>query len=104
MVRPIPEYNPYNAWATKTTVKGAKGGLLADKTLVLKASLAHGFTHEVRAHAGVQDNICLAGVPCEFGTKVFSDWVPNTDATVVKRCLEAGAIVSSLHSGRLSAY
>ena len=41
-----------------------------------------------------QDNICLAGVPCDFGTKVFSDWVPTTDATVVTRILEAGGKVS----------
>lgn len=41
----------------------------------------------------IQDNVCLAGVPCEFGTKVFSDWIPTTDATVVTRILEAGGTV-----------
>lgn len=40
-----------------------------------------------------QDNVCLAGVPCEFGTKVFSEWVPTTDATVVTRILEGGGTV-----------
>ena len=43
-----------------------------------------------------QDNVCLAGVPCEFGTNVFSDWVPALDATVVTRILEAGGTVSFL--------
>ncbi|KAI0091153.1 amidase signature enzyme [Irpex rosettiformis] len=76
VVHPPPEHNPYNAWATKATVIGAKEGILSGKTLVLK------------------DNICLAGVPCEFGTKVFSDWVPNTDATVVKRILDAGVTIT----------
>ncbi|KAI0342635.1 amidase signature enzyme [Trametopsis cervina] len=73
--RPAPEDNPYNAWATKATVRGLSGGILFGKTLVLK------------------DNICLAGVPCEFGTQVFSDWVPTTDATVVKRALDAGITI-----------
>ncbi|KAI0696921.1 amidase signature domain-containing protein [Cytidiella melzeri] len=76
VVRPLPEDNSYNAWATKATVPGADEGVLLGKTVVLK------------------DNICLAGVPCEFGTKVFSDWIPNTDATVVKRVLEAGATIT----------
>lgn len=40
-----------------------------------------------------QDNICLAGVPCHFGTDVFTDWVPKTDATVVTRVLSAGGKV-----------
>lgn len=35
----------------------------------------------------------MKGVPCLLGTDVFTDWVPNTDATVAKRVLEAGGIV-----------
>lgn len=81
--RPASDDNPYNAWATCATVQdvnadAASPRLLAGKKVVLK------------------DNICLAGVPCEFGTKVFEDWVPKTDATVVTRVLEAGAVVSVL--------
>ena len=34
--RPPPKANPYNAWATKATVKGADEGILSEKTLVLK--------------------------------------------------------------------
>lgn len=75
--RPSVGENPYNAWATKVTVENtnseeASTGLLAGKKIILK------------------DNICLAGVPCDFGTKVFENWVPKTDATVVTRVLEAG--------------
>ncbi|KAI0950823.1 hypothetical protein AcW1_008022 [Taiwanofungus camphoratus] len=72
--------NPFNAWATKVTVqnadrKEAAAGILAGKRVVLK------------------DNVCLAGVPCHFGTDVFSDWVPRTDASVVTRVLEAGGTI-----------
>lgn len=80
MSRPSPDENPYNAWATKVTVENvnpeeARKGALSGKKVILK------------------DNICLAGVPCDFGTKVFENWVPKTDATVVARVLEAGGQV-----------
>ncbi|KAH9928393.1 amidase signature domain-containing protein [Fomitopsis serialis] len=72
--------NPYNAWATKVVVEDvnkeeAEAGILTGKRVVLK------------------DNVCLAGVPCHFGTDVFTDWVPQTDATVVTRVLEAGGTI-----------
>ncbi|OCH84923.1 amidase signature enzyme [Obba rivulosa] len=72
--------NPYNAWATKVTVKDvqpdeAELKILAGKKVVIK------------------DNVCLAGVSCYLGTDVFSDWVPKTDATVVTRILEAGGTI-----------
>lgn len=78
--RPAPEENPFNAWATQALVENINEeerslGLLAGKKIILK------------------DNICLAGVPCEFGTKVFENWVPQTDATVVTRTLEAGGTI-----------
>ena len=80
--RPSTDENPYNAWATRVTVEDtnlaeASTGPLTGKKIVLK------------------DNICLAGVPCDFGTKVFENWVPKTDATVVTRVLEAGGQVSN---------
>ncbi|CCM01509.1 uncharacterized protein FIBRA_03565 [Fibroporia radiculosa] len=72
--------NHFNAWATKATVQNVDKdelatGILTGKRVVLK------------------DNVCLAGVPCNFGTAVFSDWVPRTDATVVTRILEAGGTI-----------
>lgn len=37
IVRPTPQDNPYNAWATKANVKGLQSnGILAGKTVVLK--------------------------------------------------------------------
>ncbi|KAF8578611.1 amidase signature enzyme [Ramaria rubella] len=78
--KPSKEENTFGAWAWKATVKNtdeneAKKGLLSGKTVCLK------------------DNVCLAGVPCLFGTDVFSGWVPNTDATLVTRILEAGGTI-----------
>ncbi|KAH9944832.1 amidase signature domain-containing protein [Amylocystis lapponica] len=75
------EQNPYNAWAAKATVQNvdtdeAAAGILAGQRVVLK------------------DNVCLAGVPCYFGTDVFSDYIPTTDATVATRILEAGGIIT----------
>ncbi|KAF8531459.1 amidase signature domain-containing protein [Gautieria morchelliformis] len=78
---PSKDDNPFGAWAWKATVKNiddreVKEGLLAGRTVCLK------------------DNVCLAGVPCLFGTNVFSDWVPNTDATIVTRILKAGGVIT----------
>jgi len=72
--------NPYNAWYVKTTVKGAPHGKLAGKTVVLK------------------DNICLAGVPMMNGASTLKGYVPDIDATVVTRILDAGGtIVGKAH-------
>ncbi|KAJ4373636.1 hypothetical protein N0V86_007779 [Didymella sp. IMI 355093] len=63
-----------NAWAHKFLIRGnAKGGVLSGKTLCLK------------------DNIAIAGVPQFFGTDAIPAWIPEADATVVKRAYEAGA-------------
>lgn len=78
--RPEPEENPYNAWYVKTRVKGAPGGKLAGKTVVLK------------------DNVMLAGVPMMNGSATLEGYVPDVDATVVTRLLDAGAeIVGKAH-------
>lgn len=63
-----------HAWAHKFLIRGnPKGGLLSGKSLCLK------------------DNIAVAGVPQFFGTDAIPAWVPEADATVVKRAYEAGA-------------
>ncbi|RDW87091.1 uncharacterized protein DSM5745_03733 [Aspergillus mulundensis] len=71
--------NPLNAWAWKCEIEDqsppATPGLLAGRTLVLK------------------DNIAVKGVPMLMGTDMVSGYTPDTDATVVTRALEAGAIV-----------
>ncbi|MBI06044.1 MAG: Asp-tRNA(Asn)/Glu-tRNA(Gln) amidotransferase GatCAB subunit A [Rhodospirillaceae bacterium] len=73
--RPTAEENPYNAWYWKSEVKGKARGPLAGKTVVLK------------------DNICLAGVPMMNGASVLEGYVPDIDATVVTRILDAGGTI-----------
>lgn len=72
---PEGEENRYNAWYVKTQIKGAPTGKLAGKTIVLK------------------DQICLAGVPMMNGGAALEGYVPELDATVVTRVLDAGATV-----------
>jgi amidase len=73
--RPSPEENPYGAWYVKTTVGGAPGGKLEGKAIALK------------------DNICLAGVPMMNGASTMEGYVPEVDATVVQRILDAGGTI-----------
>ena len=73
--RPPAEENPYNAWYVKTDIKGAPRGPLAGRTIALK------------------DNICLAGVPMMNGASTLKGYVPDVDATVVTRLLDAGAVI-----------
>ncbi|MBV8961530.1 MAG: amidase [Hyphomicrobiales bacterium] len=73
--RPEGEENKHNAWYVKTTVKGASSGKLSGKTIALK------------------DNICLAGVPMMNGASTLEGYVPDTDATIVTRILDAGGTI-----------
>lgn len=78
--RPQPSENPLNAWYVKAEVRGAPRGPLAGKKVVLK------------------DNICLAGVPMMNGASTLEGYVPDVDATVVTRILDAGGtIVGKAH-------
>ncbi|MET3434910.1 amidase [Herbaspirillum seropedicae] len=73
--RPAAKDNPLNAWACKSTVKGAAEGKLAGRTVVLK------------------DNVALAGVPMMNGSSTLEGFVPSYDATIVTRLLDAGATI-----------
>lgn len=73
--RPSASENPLGAWAVKTEVKGAPYGPLTGKTIVLK------------------DNICLAGVPMMNGSSTLEGYVPDVDATLVSRILDAGGTI-----------
>jgi amidase len=78
--RPSAAENPLNAWAVKSEVRGAPYGPLAGKRVVLK------------------DNVCLAGVPMMNGASTLEGYVPDVDATVVTRILDAGGtIVGKAH-------
>lgn len=72
---PKPEENPLNGWAWKTDIAGAEKGALKGKTVALK------------------DNVCLAGVPMRNGSNILEGYVPNLDATIVTRMLDAGATI-----------
>ena len=74
--RPGAQENKYGAWYMKTTIKGAASGKLAGKTVAIK------------------DNVCVAGVPMMNGASTLEGYVPNVDATVVTRLLDAGATIS----------
>jgi amidase len=73
--RPPPEENRYNAWYFKTEIEGAATGPLKGKNIALK------------------DNICLAGVPMMNGASTLEGYVPDVDATVATRILDAGGTI-----------
>jgi amidase len=74
--RPAPEENRHSAWYIKTEVAGASAGKLKGKKIALK------------------DNICLAGVPLMNGASTMEGYVPDVDATVVTRILDAGGTIA----------
>ncbi len=73
--RPDAEENPHGAWYVKTTIEGAGSGKLKGKTVALK------------------DNICLAGVPMMNGASTMEGYMPDVDATVATRILDAGGTI-----------
>ncbi len=78
--KPKASENPLNAWYVKTDIKGAPYGPLQGKRIVLK------------------DNVCLAGVPMMNGASTLEGYVPDIDATLVTRILDAGGtIVGKAH-------
>ncbi len=74
--RPDPQENPLNAWYVKTDIQGAASGPLRGRRVVLK------------------DNISLAGVPMMNGASTLEGYVPDVDATVVRRVLDAGGVIA----------
>ncbi|MTH63946.1 amidase [Paracoccus shanxieyensis] len=72
---PAPEDNPFNAWFVKSRVEGRAGGPLSGLRVALK------------------DNIMLAGVPMMNGASSLRGYVPDVDATLVTRLLDAGAVI-----------
>lgn len=67
--------DPLHVWYRKTQIKGAAGGPLANRTVAVK------------------DNVCVAGVPMMNGSSTLYGYVPEIDATVVQRVLDAGAVI-----------
>jgi amidase len=73
--RPDRDEDPLNAWTWKCKIEGASEGLLAGKTVSYK------------------DHIAVAGVPMSFGSFGLEGFIPDFDATVVTRVLEAGGTI-----------
>jgi len=71
--RPEGDENKYGAWIVKTLIRGAPNGPLKGKKVAIK------------------DTVCIAGVPLANGTSVLDGYVPEIDATIVTRLLDAGA-------------
>ena len=61
------------AW--RCDIKGASSGKLLGKTIAIK------------------DNTCVAGIPLMNGSRLLEGFVPDVDATVVSRILDAGGCI-----------
>ncbi|HKV55557.1 MAG TPA: amidase [Candidatus Binataceae bacterium] len=73
--RPEPKDDPLNAILRRCSVKGARSGKLAGKRI------------------GIKDCFAVAGVPMTCGSMVMEGYVPEIDATIVTRILDAGGEV-----------
>jgi amidase len=72
---PQPDEDKYSAWYVLCRIEGAASGKLKGKTVAIK------------------DNIGVAGVPLMNGSSTLQGFVPDADATVVTRTLEAGGTI-----------
>jgi amidase len=73
--RPPPEDNPHNGWYVRCRIDGAQSGPLKGYDVAVK------------------DAICVAGMPMMNGSRVLEGYIPDVDATVVTRILDAGGTV-----------
>jgi amidase len=73
---PSPQQNPYGAWSRITDVRDNSDGPLKGMRVALK------------------DSIFLAGVPMSAGNGLIDGFIPDFDATVVQRLLDAGARIA----------
>ena len=74
--RPGADENLLNAWYYKTEIQGAGSGPLAGRRIAVK------------------DTVCVAGVPMMCGSSIMEGYIPEVDATIVTRMLDAGAIIA----------
>jgi amidase len=74
--RPLPEHNPLGAWYVKTNIPPTREGKLSGRSVAVK------------------DTVLLAGVPLMGGSNILEGYVPDQDAEIVTRMLEAGASIT----------
>ena len=70
------EEDPLNVFIRKCRVVGADSGPLHGRTI------------------GLKDHISVAGVPLTFGSHFMDGYIPDFDATIVTRVLDAGATIT----------
>ena len=73
--RPDRAENPHGGWYVKARIEGAAEGPLKGRTVAIK------------------DSACVAGIPMMNGASVLEGYVPDMDASVVTRLLDAGATI-----------
>jgi amidase len=76
--RPPRQEDPLNAIVRRCSVKGAQAGKLAGKRV------------------GIKDNVCVASIPMTCASLVLDGYVPDIDATIVTRILDAGGEVTAI--------
>ncbi|QEY63037.1 hypothetical protein FXN65_13530 [Metapseudomonas lalkuanensis] len=78
--RPTPEEDPYNGIVRRCDVRATavSDGLLSGKTI------------------GIKDTICVAGIPTTCGSRRLYDYVPDVDAPIVTRIIEAGGHITAM--------
>ena len=74
--RPTDDEDPLNAFIRMCRIEGAASGLLEGKTI------------------GMKDHIAVAGVPLTFGSHLMDGYIPDFDATIVTRVLNAGGTIT----------
>ena len=83
--RPQPKDDPLNAILRRCSVTGAKTGKLAGKRI------------------GIKDCVLVAGIPMSCGSLLLDGYIPDRDATIVTRMLDAGAeIVAKLNMDNMA--
>lgn len=89
-LRRMRSLNPVlNAYVTVTEEQAVAASRRAEKEIV--AGNYRGPLHGIPF--SVKDNIATEGIRTAAGSKILSDWKPETDATIVARLKEAGAIL-----------
>lgn len=72
---PTEQEDPLNAFIRKCRVEGADHGPLKGKRI------------------GLKDHISVAGIPLSFGCRFMDCYIPDFDATIVTRVLDAGGTI-----------
>lgn len=74
--RPAADDNSLNGWYWRCEIQGAPEGILKGERIAVK------------------DVVCVAGIPMMNGSKILEGYVPEIDATIVTRMLDAGATIA----------